>query len=347
MEQADLIARYLQAVAFWLPAKQKTDIAAELSADIHAQIEEREGSAGRTLTQAEVEELLKQRGAPILVANRYLPQRSLIGPLLFPIYVFVMKIVACCYLVPWVAVWIVLVVCSPVYRATHTGANWLDSLGSFWGSLWSTTFVSLAVVTLVFAILEQTYAKTRFLEKWEPGKLPAVVIPNQIPRSSSLIEVVANLVFAWWWVTFFLPFGSLHFFKLTVTMSPAWGYYFWGYLVLALANSALAATNLMRRYWTTARASARLVSDAIGAGLFCWLLKGNFLVSMALPGLATDKAAILTAAINHWANSCFPCGVVVGVVIAGFNIDRIYRVVRPASKVDGGVSVSNVPRQHL
>jgi hypothetical protein len=38
---------------------------------------------------------------------------------------------------------------------------------------------------------------------------------------------------------------------------------------------------------------------------------------------------------------------VVGVVIAGFNIDRIYRVVRPASKVDGGVSVSNVPRQHL
>ena len=74
MEQADLIARYLQAVAFWLPAKQKTDIAAELSADIHAQIEEREGSAGRTLTQAEVEELLKQRGVMGYLWNVPTPQ---------------------------------------------------------------------------------------------------------------------------------------------------------------------------------------------------------------------------------------------------------------------------------
>ena len=65
----DLIARYLSAVGFWLPRAQRQDILAELSADIQSQIEDREASLGRSLTLPELEELLRQRGAPILVAN--------------------------------------------------------------------------------------------------------------------------------------------------------------------------------------------------------------------------------------------------------------------------------------
>ena len=45
----DLIERYLQAVQFWLPKEQKDDIIAELSEDLHAQIEESESALGRTL----------------------------------------------------------------------------------------------------------------------------------------------------------------------------------------------------------------------------------------------------------------------------------------------------------
>jgi hypothetical protein len=78
----ELIERYLQAVGFWLPKKQKADIIAELSGDIYAETEEREGELGRKLNDTEVEDLLKKRGSPMLVANRFLPQHSLIGPLL-------------------------------------------------------------------------------------------------------------------------------------------------------------------------------------------------------------------------------------------------------------------------
>jgi len=46
-----------------------------------------------------VEALLKQRGSPFLVANRFLPQESLIGPVLFPIYRFSIKIAVLCYLI--------------------------------------------------------------------------------------------------------------------------------------------------------------------------------------------------------------------------------------------------------
>jgi hypothetical protein len=102
----ELLDRYLQAVKFWLPKAQKQDIIAELSEDIRSQIEEKETELGRKLNEAEVEAILKQLGRPILVANRYSPQQYLIGPVLFPIYRFVLKIVGSCYLVSWVLAWI-------------------------------------------------------------------------------------------------------------------------------------------------------------------------------------------------------------------------------------------------
>jgi hypothetical protein len=37
----DLVDRYLQAVRFWLPASQKQDLSAELSEDLHSQIDEK------------------------------------------------------------------------------------------------------------------------------------------------------------------------------------------------------------------------------------------------------------------------------------------------------------------
>jgi hypothetical protein len=71
----ELLDRYLQAVGFWLPKEQKRDILAELSEDLQSQIEERESSLGRSLTEEELAATLKLRGAPLLVAERYLPQR--------------------------------------------------------------------------------------------------------------------------------------------------------------------------------------------------------------------------------------------------------------------------------
>ena len=50
-------------------------------------------------------ELNSSRAAVIgQIANRFLPQESLIGPVLFPIYRFSIKIAVLCYLIPWVLV---------------------------------------------------------------------------------------------------------------------------------------------------------------------------------------------------------------------------------------------------
>ncbi len=149
--RTELLDRYLQAVRFWLPKAQQQDIIAELQEDLRSQIEEQENGLGRSLNESEIETILKQRGRPFIVANRYLPQGSLIGPVLFPIYVFVMKVVALCYLVPWVLVWIGMISFSSSYRAQHISAGWFIAIASAWSALWSTAFMALATVTVVFA----------------------------------------------------------------------------------------------------------------------------------------------------------------------------------------------------
>ena len=66
-----ILDRYLQAIKFWLPNSQH-DIVAELRDDIRSQVEEQETSLGRSLNESEWEGLLKQRGRPLLVAEKYL-----------------------------------------------------------------------------------------------------------------------------------------------------------------------------------------------------------------------------------------------------------------------------------
>lgn len=323
----ELIERYLQAVKFWLPKQQKLDIIAELSDDIQAQIEEQELTLGRKLNEAEVGALLKQRGRPVLVANRYLPQESLIGPVLFPMYRFVLKIVLLCYLVPWVLVWVSLISFSPDFHAGHI-------VGSMWGSLWFTAFVATGVVTIIFAILERAQAKSRFLEAWDPRKLPSVRNPDLIPRSTSSVALGVNLVAFIWWASNMSSPIILDHSNLRVSLAPLWSYFFWGALLMTAADTAIAVVDLMRPYWTLWRATLRLVADLAGSALFCWLLKANILSGITAVNVSPERALQITNTINLWMTRAFPVAVTVGALILCFDVYRVVRlkeaIIRPA-----------------
>ena len=192
----ELLDRYLQAVRFWLPRKQQDDIIAELGDDLRSQIEERESSLGRPLNEDELVALLKQAGHPLWVAGRYQKQQALIGPVLFPLYSFVLKIVTLGYLVPWLVVWIVLTVFVPSHRA----ANPFLTVAGGWGSLWTTTIIIFGSVTLAFAILERVQAAMSALQQWDPRKLPRCV--------QRIASHAWNPSSAWSSVSFILPGGS-------------------------------------------------------------------------------------------------------------------------------------------
>ncbi len=328
---AELLDRYLHAVRFWLPKAQQQDIIAELSEDLRSQIEEKETGLGRSLNETEIEAMLKLRGRPFMVANRYLPQESLIGPALFPIYRFVMKVVALCYLVPWVLVWIGMMSLNSSYRAQHISAGWFGAIASAWGALWSTAFIALATVTLVFAVLERVQAKSHFLDQWNPRKLPPVRNPNHISRAGSLIEVVVNLVFAGWWIKLMSSSVILDRPEIRIVLTPVWRYFFWGFLLLAFVNAAHAVVNFARPYWTVPRASVRLITDATASGLFCWMFqfKVNGLAEVTIPKIAPAQMAqmqVAANAINLAMARAFPFVLLVGVVILLVDAYRIYRV---------------------
>ncbi len=337
----ELLDRYLQAVKFWLPKEQKQDIIAELSEDLHSQIEDKETELGRKLSQDEVSLILKQRGRPVLVATRFLPQQYLIGPVLFPVYSFVLKIVALCYLVPWALVWIGIMASSPAYRMNHGG--WARAALSAWGSLWGIALAAIGIATLVFAVLERVQAKSGFLENWDPRKLPPVRDPNRIPLSNSVTEVVFNLVFGIWLIGGAWYQTTLHFYGVSITLAPVWRYLFWGFLLSAALNTATSAANVFRPYWTWGRASLRLASDCFGAGLFCWLTKANIVLALSVANVPAEKTAQVAHALNWWTAKMFPWAVAVTLIIA---LCDVYRIIRVRSNAGQRIVLSAAPGVH-
>jgi hypothetical protein len=320
----DLIPRYLQAVRFWLPKKQQDDIIAEISQDIRDQVEECESATGHTLTEAETEALLRRRGSPLLVANKYLPQDTLIGPLLFPLYKFVIKVVTACILVPMVLGQLILLL-GGIVRTDSTlhGLSWIGQAVSH---LWIGWFAAMGSVTLVFAILDRTQARQKLLDSWNPRRLPPVRPAHLIPRSSSAIEMAVNLSVLLWWIADLFPPLTLHFGTLHIALTSAWAGFFWSGLILTGVNAAFAAENLVQPYWTTEKLWVRFALDVAGTVFFSWLLRANLVRSMVSPDLSLDQAAAMTHSVNLWIGRMFPYAVAVGILVAGGNLWRLLRL---------------------
>jgi hypothetical protein len=315
----ELLDRYLHAIKFWLPRAQQDDIIAELSEDLRSQIEEEESKLGRKLGDDDISSILKQRGRPLLVANRYLPQQYLIGPVLFSVYRFVLTIVMLCYVVPWLLTRIVLVVFDPGYRSAPA---LVTEVTRAWPAFWLQAFIAAGIVTTVFAVIERVQSKNRFLENWDPRRLPPVRDPNRIPRFKSILDLAANLVFVIWWVSDMWSQIIFTRVGIRIVLSPMWRGFFWAFLVIAIGNITLAAVNLVRRHWTWPRAVLRLALDSAGAAAFCWLLKANLLVEIIAPQLTPAQAVGFANATNAYMAKSFPFAVMACVLIVALSDGR-------------------------
>jgi hypothetical protein len=205
-----LVDRYLQAVKFWLPREQKDDIIAELSEDLRSQIEDKESEIGRRIDEAEIEAILKRCGSPMAVAARYLPQRSLIGPALFPIYRLVIRSLILYFLLPWLLLWLGITIFSPDFRADHPGVALLASLEPWWLAC---TY-SLFFCTLIFALLDRSQARQHLADSWNPRSLPVVREPNRIPRGATIFELTVSVAALVLWVELGAFHRVFHFFGL-------------------------------------------------------------------------------------------------------------------------------------
>lgn len=259
-DAAELVDRYLQAVRFWLPKSQRQeDILAELGEDLRSQIEEKETELGRPLDTTELSAILKKCGAPIVVAGRIAPKRYLIGPSLFPIYGFVLKMVLL-----WILVPVFIFIVGPM-NVAYSGGNWGTAIANTIGDLSSGLFIAAGIVTLVFVLIERSPAQAAIACKWDPLSLPPV---QKTERKPSLAQLLSQLIFAVMGLVWLLllpqhPFLILGPAAAILKAGPVAHMMYVPVLLLTVLTILKPAISLARPYWTWFLPGAELAQSAL------------------------------------------------------------------------------------
>jgi hypothetical protein len=266
MQQArtDIIERYLHAVGFWLPRNQKHDILAELSEDLRSQVEDREAELGRPLEEADIAAILKQRGRPVFVAGMFRPQQRLIGPGLYPIYLLVLKIVALFYLLPWLLVWIGMLIFDGIQSRYHISVG----IGSL-GTLWTQAFTQFGVITLIFAVIDRVSTTSQLCENWDPRKLPKVKVEAIKRRANAVAGILFGaLGLIWLLAVPHFPFLILGPAAYALKPAPIWSSVYGLILLLAVAGIAEHVVEMLRPQLTWFRPVFRFATN----GFTLWII---------------------------------------------------------------------------
>jgi hypothetical protein len=314
----ELLNRYLHAVRFWLPKPQQEDIIAELGEDLRSQVEDREAALGRPLDEDGVAAILRQRGHPMLVAGGYLPQRSLIGPAVFPAYQFVLRLV-----IGWIL--------TPVFVLVVGPATVLASRNPSPALIWTAWTLVMAavfafgVITLVFAILERYPFETSF--QWNPHRLPrvppakAAIGPRRVSRFTGIAEVLAGICASLVWIDIAWFPMSLEVQGVDIAAAPIWHRFFWPILLVTLARAAAGLITWLWPGWMRARLWTILGADAVTLVLIGALADMGPWVLVAARGF--PAAGVANA--NHWANIGMGIGLSVAWIVTLVNAVRAAR----------------------
>lgn len=230
-----LLKRYLEAVAVWLPAAQRDDIAAELADNLRSRIDEQETGLGRRLKEDELVEILKERGHPLAVAGSYSTHRCLIGPGLFPMYRFVAVLV-----ILWIQLPLFAIVIGPLsaFASPHPIAAVLHTTATYLMA----AVTAFTVITLVFASFER-YG-VRVARNWNPRHLSCFTIPKAILDADPAVwacgvsQSVFSMVFALGWQYLVQHWNSFHFGLLGSRLDPILQATYWPIMISLLAGIA-------------------------------------------------------------------------------------------------------------
>jgi hypothetical protein len=184
-----LLDRYLLGVRRALTGKNRDDIAAEIESLLMDRLEER-SSANQEITEAQVKDVLTEMGSPHKLAASFGPQRGLIGPRLFPAYIFVLRIV-----VPVVVGALILSILIKTFIG-DAGSAAFPAL-EYLGTLWNGAFMAAAFVTLTFAIIERVNEEKEIAELAEFDKFSLDSLPElgEADKEQSTAETVVEVVF--------------------------------------------------------------------------------------------------------------------------------------------------------
>jgi hypothetical protein len=340
----ELVDRYLQAVRFWLPkTRRQEDLLAELGEDLRSQIEDKESELGHALDKDEISEILKKCGAPMVVASHLGPRRHLIGPGLYPIYEFVLKMVLL-----WILLPVFIFIVGPATLASNNG-DWGKTVLITLGNLWSGAFIAAGVITLVFAILERTHAIAGIACKWDPSTLPPL---EKRERKTSLFQTICELGFNVFGLVWLLllpqhPFMILGPAAAFLKFGPIWHTFYVPIVLLAAAGILRSAIMLARPQWRSFPLWTQLVQAILTLILAHYMIEaaGHTVQGdwhpfvMVADGLRSSEQYVrftkIVAVVNVSGLICLVCtwvGVCIGGAVHTWELLKYIRKQRTASQ---------------
>jgi hypothetical protein len=196
----DLVERYVHQVGRYLPPKERAEIEAELRSQLYDQLEDRFDGAP---SQADIVAALAEFGHPQQIASAYAREQYLVGPVLYP---FMLKILRYGWLIiPLLIAFVNIFAALVAPTQPSLPALLLEILLG----VVQAAFIFSALVVFAFALLQNLY--TRMAAKagtFNPLTLPKVDDPGSVDRFGAASGVAVGTIVALA-LLYFLRVGGL------------------------------------------------------------------------------------------------------------------------------------------
>jgi hypothetical protein len=308
----NLIDNYVSEVGRRLPSKTRADIEAEIRSALEDMLEERSRKAGRPVDDEMVFEVLKEYGDPEKVAASYLPERYLIGPSLYPVFLILVKVVL-----------IVTGVLAMIGLGIGLGQSAPNLQAGFQilfkavGNFFTSALTSLASVVFIFAIIEWAiYTSGEKVDlkglpvakAWDPHSLIKISPPNRIKLGDTIAEVVftfiAIFLFNFYPQAFQIGYSSAGNWYVGVgnwtsvpILSEAFFHYVPYLTIVWVVTIVLDIILLSQGYWNTGTRVISIGLKVVNIAIAAAMLAGPSLIGLkanSLPATAMDPATLQT-----------------------------------------------------
>lgn len=196
MNAQELIDRYVHEVGQKLPRRVRGDIKLELRSSLEESLAHMKAADDTDAAKLLAAELIEEYGSPAELAARYVPQRPLISPELFPVYRLVLLVIFGVQ-----SFFYLIALGFTIARGGGDSALW-PGLGNLLLDYGQALILALGWVTLVFGVIE--WLAVRFdwqgkeskskEEAWNPFDLPPVSDPDRIKPVDLSLEIGFTMV---------------------------------------------------------------------------------------------------------------------------------------------------------
>ena len=184
-----LIDTYVQEIGKYLPAPKRQDIENEILSVLQDTLEDRSQHSDRPIDDEMIVEVLKEYGAPETVASSYLPDRYLVGPRLFPLFMLVVRIVLLV-----IAVLTVINLGVELVKQQLTFLQTISLLNNGLLGFVSSAVQALGNIVIVFAVLQWLVPNLKpGLKTWDPRTLRKIQPGDYLGFAKPISDIVFTM----------------------------------------------------------------------------------------------------------------------------------------------------------